>query len=202
MAEDVWPAVREPLRMIVRSSCQARLLEWLHVGRAAPRWFETVYELSAGIEVLKRRAYGVIEVVEGRLWRIRLRPFPKIASVPGILLFGAWRHAHCPGDRCLLYYNQPRRFPQFLVLKYVVSHKHTQYRTLRCALEVLDEIARIKQSDALLCDVANWRVTPAMMARWGWVPHCPSVWHRHCIKRFYGQYPSRPKRESSRPSGV
>jgi hypothetical protein len=54
---------------------------------------------------------------------------------------------------------------------------------------VLDEIARLKRSDALLCDVSNWRISERLMARFGWEPHCPSRWHRHYIKRFYGEYP-------------
>ena len=58
------------------------------------------------------------------------------------------------------------------------------------ALAVLDEIARLKQSDAILCEVANWRISREMLARFGWVPHCPSRWHRHYIKRFYGEYPA------------
>ena len=42
------------------------------------RCFETVTDLAAGAETLRRRAYGVIEMVDGRFRRIGLRPFPKI----------------------------------------------------------------------------------------------------------------------------
>jgi pyruvate,water dikinase len=52
-------------------------------------------------------------------------------------------------------------------------------------------IARLKGSDALLCDVANGRITTKLLSRWGWEPHCPSWFHRHYIKRFYGVYPVR-----------
>ena len=61
--------------------------------------------------------------------------------------------------------------------------------TLRLGLAVLDEIARLKQSDALLCQVSNWRISAELLGRAGWVRHCPSRWHRHYIKRFYGVYP-------------
>jgi len=54
---------------------------------------------------------------------------------------------------------------------------------------VLDEIARIKRSDALLTDASNLRISDRLLARWGWVPHTSSRWHRHHIKRFYGNYP-------------
>lgn len=57
-------------------------------------------------------------------------------------------------------------------------------------LAALDEIARIKQTDALLADVLNFRISPRMLARYGWASHKPSRWHRHYIKRFYGSYPA------------
>jgi hypothetical protein len=71
----------------------------------------------------------------------------------------------------------------------MVSGRGTKLRTVCRALEALDAIARIKRSDAILCDVANWRISREILARWGWEPHCPSRWHRHYIKRFYGIYP-------------
>ena len=154
---------------------------------------QTVTDLAGGPDVLLRRAYGVIEVADGHFCRVLLRPFPKIISAPEILLFGGWHHRRRPGDRCLLYYNQPWRFPQFLVLRYVVSARQTTMRTFTRTLAVLDEIARLKRSDALLCDVGNWRISTRLMARWGWEPHCPSRWHRHYVKRFYGEYPRRPQ---------
>ncbi len=154
--------------------------------------FQTVTDLSGGTDVLRRRAYGVIEVAGGEFRRVSLRPFPKMVSAPEIILLGGWHHRHRPGDRCLLYYNQPWRFPQFLALKYVVSARQATMRTVTRALAVLDEIARLKGCDALLCDVGNWRISTGLIARWGWQPHYPSRWHRHYIKRFYGEYPRRP----------
>lgn len=153
--------------------------------------FETVTDLAAGGEALRRRPYGVIEAASGWFCRVTLRPFPTMVSVPGILLVGGLAH-HRAGDRIRLCYNQPRRFPRFLVLKYAESARNTTMATLSRALAVLDEIARLKQSDALLCDVANGRITAKLLSRWGWEPHSPSRFHRHYIKRFYGVYPSPP----------
>ena len=132
----------------------------------------------------------MIEARNGVFYRVRLRPYPKVASIPGISLIGGWYHRHRRKDRCLLYYNQPKRCPNFLVVKYFVSARNTQVGTIRRTIEALDEIARIKLSDAILCDAANWRLSTAIMARLGWQPHCPSRWHRHFIRRFYGIYPS------------
>ncbi|MGO8691665.1 MAG: hypothetical protein ACLQLG_18755 [Thermoguttaceae bacterium] len=150
--------------------------------------FQTVTDLAEGAETLRRRPYGVIEVADGRLWRVRLRPWPKIASAPEAMLLGGMYHRNRSGDRVRLYYNQPWRFRNFLVLRYAVSARQTTMATVCRALAVLDEIARLKRSDAILCDVGNWRITTKLLNRFGWVPHCPSRWHRHYIKRFYGEY--------------
>jgi hypothetical protein len=152
-------------------------------------FFETITDLVIGAETLRRRAYGVIEMADGRFCRVKLRPFPKIISAPEIVLFGRHFHHNARGDRLWLYYNQPRRFPNFLVLKYVVSAQQTSMGSVTRALDALDYIAWLKHSEALLCDVGNWRISTKLLARWGWVPHCPSRWHRHYIKRFYGTYP-------------
>jgi hypothetical protein len=153
-------------------------------------FFETITDLVEGAERLRRRAYGVIEMVDGRFQQVRLRPFPKIISAPEIFFFGQRYHSRTEGDRLWLYYNQPRRFPNFLALRYVVSARQTSMSSLTRALDVLDYIAGLKYSDALLCDVGNWRISTKLLSRWGWIPHCPSRWHRHYIKRFYGVFPS------------
>jgi hypothetical protein len=154
--------------------------------------FETITDWTAQSERLRKRPYGVIEVADGRLRRVAIRPFPKLVSLPGIRLIGGWQHRRQSGDRIRLYYNQPRRFPNFLTLKYAESARNTSMATIVRALAVLDEIARLKRSDALLCDVANGRITDKLLARWGWESHCPTWFHRHYIKRFYGVYPPTP----------
>ena len=58
-------------------------------------------------------------------------------------------------------------------MPYVVTARGTGLATVRRALEVLDYIAELKRSDALLCDVANWRISPRLLAREGWEPHAP-----------------------------
>jgi hypothetical protein len=156
-----------------------------------PFW-KTITDLTAGTESIRARRYGMIEVADGRLRAVLLRPWPKIILGPEILTVGRWMHERRSGDSIRLFYNQPLRCPNFLALTYAISHRQTSYRTLRRALEVLDEIARLKHSDALLCDVGNARISKRFMAHWGWEPHCPSRWHRHYIKRFYGNYPPRP----------
>ncbi len=148
--------------------------------------FETIVDLAAGAASLRRRRYGMIEVADGRLRRVVLRPFPKIVSIFEPLVLGRWRHRCVPGDRVRIYYNQPLRHSNFLALKYAESTRGARYGSLVCAMAVLDEIARLKGSDALLCDAANRRVSERLLRRWGWAPHCPSRRHRHFIKRLNG----------------
>jgi hypothetical protein len=150
---------------------------------------ETVTDLVEQAETLRARRYGVIEVRGRRLVAVHLRPLPKLLSLPELLPLGPRYHRWGPADVCWVYYNQPRQFPNFLALKYLVSTRGTSAATCRVALEVLDVIARLKRTDALLCDVGNRRISDRLMARWGWEPHKPQRWHRNFIKRFYGDYP-------------
>ncbi len=166
-----------------------------------PLW-ESVTDLAHGAELLRQRRYGMVETADERLVRILLRPFPKIVSLPHIWLAQQWHHRRHRGNRCRLYYNQPRRFPNYLVLKYVVADAGTSLATFRLAVLLLDEIARIKCSDALLCDVANLRISDRLLRRWGWQPQRPRWLHRHYIKRFYGAYPPRPEAIARLVSGT
>lgn len=151
---------------------------------------QTLYDpFEAEVEALRRGRYGVIEIRAGRLWAIHLRRWPKMVSVLDAEWLGRRVHQRRPGDRCLLYYNQPRAFPNFLAVRFVVSHRDATFATFRRAAEALDEVARVKRSDALLCDVWNQRISARLLARWGWEPHKPQRWHRNYIKRFYGVYP-------------
>lgn len=153
-----------------------------------PPLFETVTDLRAGTEVLRRRRYGVIEMSDEQLAAIHLRPFPKIITLPGVWWFGGRTHRSERGNRCWLYYNQPVGFSNFLALRYVVSNRGTTLKTFRGSLLVLDEIARLKRTDAILCEAGNLRISDRLLSRWGWEPHFQRSRRRHYIKRFYGQY--------------
>ncbi len=90
------------------------------------------------------------------------------------------------GNRCWLYYNQPRRYPWCLTLQYIVSARDTTFRTSRLAVELLDEVARIKHIDTLLCDVSNARTLRSLVATVGAgnrTRRC--AWHRNYVKRLY-----------------
>lgn len=151
--------------------------------------FETVTDLCDEAATLRRRPYGVIEVCEGRLVAVHLRPWPKLVSG-----FEAWWdargfHQRASGNRCWIYYNQPRSCPNYLALAYVLSTRDTMLASARAALATLDEIARLKQTDAIVCDASNGRISDRLLTRWGWESHLPDSGGRHYIKRFYGVYP-------------
>lgn len=152
---------------------------------------ETIHELNGERDRLSAWRYGVIETVSGELVAVHLKAWPKFVSLPELWPLGLRYHAKGQPDRCLLYYNQPRRMPNFLALRYVVSTAGTSYRTFRAALLALDAIAEVKRIDAIVCDAANMRLSDRLMARLGWEPHKPQRWHRNFIRRFYGVYPSR-----------
>jgi hypothetical protein len=150
-----------------------------------------VTDWSQQADALRSGTYGVIEVRDERLVGIRIRPFARRASRIEACLWGRLAHRLREGNHCWLYYRQPRRCPGFLMLDYVISARHTTLATARGALVLLEEIARLKGSDALLCDVATARISQRLLSRWGWAPHASRRWHRNYIKRFYGRYPDR-----------
>ncbi len=152
--------------------------------------FESVDNLQRDADVLRRRPYGVICMENGGLREVRLRPWPKLISVAEIAWWGRGVHERLSGDRCWLYYNQPRRHRSFLALKYIISSHQATFQTFRRSLMVLDEIARLKQTDAIVCEVRNLRISDRLLRRWGWESHLSQSRQRHFIKRFYGSYPS------------
>ena len=116
---------------------------------------EVILDFASEQEKLHARRHGVIETVGGKVHAIHLRPWPKLVALPELLPLGPRYHAHGDADRCLLYFNQPRRMPSFLSLKYIVSTSGTTYRTFRGGVVALDAIAELKRIDAIVCDAAN-----------------------------------------------
>jgi hypothetical protein len=145
---------------------------------------------GADRNALRDGRYGVIDVRDGQLSAIHVRRCPKIVSALEIEWLGRRRHDNTPGDRCRLYYNQPRRHGNYLALVYVESDRDCTFSSLRRTAEILDDVAQVKQSDAILCVVWNLRISDRLLARWGYEPHKPQRWHRNFIKRFYGTYPA------------
>lgn len=148
-----------------------------------------ITNLAAGAAAIRRARYGVIDCQDGRLRHIRLRRWPKWIALDE-LLWGRLAHRWSRGDRCRIYYNQPLSASRFLAIKYALSTRDCSLRTLQCCLAVLDQVAWLKGSDALVCDAWNPRISDRSLARYGWQRHLERSWHRHFIKRFYGDFPA------------
>ncbi|MBI1904293.1 MAG: hypothetical protein HYS13_24625 [Planctomycetia bacterium] len=171
-----------------------------------PNWLKSITDPfdPAQAELVRRRRYGQIEVRGGRLVRISFRLWPKFVFWLGLRWSEFCRPKRRPqgnandesGDRCLVYYDQPFWHRNFLALKYVASSPGTSLRTLRAAAAALDLVARIKGSDAILCDVTNPRISNRALRRFGWAPLRITAWRRIFIRRFYGAYPALPDGEA------
>ena len=154
---------------------------------------ESVREIEANQETLRRRPYGVIEAAKGQLVRIQLRPWPKYASLIEVHWLKAMKGKRHEQDVCRLFYNQPLGHRNYLTLSYVESSLGTQLKTFYRALDVLTQIAFIKRSDAILAEVTNKKISDRFMIRRGWERHMEQKRQRHWIKRFYGTYPESAK---------
>jgi hypothetical protein len=134
---------------------------------------------------------GVVEVNADGTWTVQKRFWRKNASLAEVWLLGGYAHGRQAGDICKAYWHVHPGFRQYLCLGYIVSKKSTSFRTFYRAQSLVTEIARIKQSDALLCDVVNSRISDRLLTRWEWERHAKDSRRRLFIKRFYGEYPPR-----------
>jgi hypothetical protein len=150
--------------------------------------FQTVCDPIAGAEILRRRRFGVIEMVDGHLRAIHLRPWPKQSSLVEARYVGRWWHQRRGGDRAWIYYNQPWGHSNYLALRYAISTHDCRLATMHGGLAILDEIARLKGSDAIFCQATSSRISLRAMARYGWDPMSGRSRGRTFVKRFYGEY--------------
>lgn len=154
--------------------------------------FEMISDVETQQSALKNRAYGVIEVCDQSLAAIHLRPYPKLVSVAEVHWSSFWKkqaNASTSRDRVLLYYNQPMLHRNFISLKYFVSNYKTSLASIAVCLSVLDYIAKLKRTDAMVAEITNKRIKDRHLSHFGWDEHLKGKRGRHWIKRFYGEYP-------------
>src|SRR4051812_49135807 len=92
---------------------------------------QSIGDLAAGCDNIRAHRYGVIETADGELRAVHLRLWPKLLATPDLFPLGPRYHRRGEADRCLLYFNQPRRMSNFLALKYIVTTFGTSFRTFR-----------------------------------------------------------------------
>lgn len=155
-------------------------------------FFKTISDVDSGRSVIRNRAYGVIEVCDQQLKAIHMRPYPKLISIPEIYWSSFWKkHIVKPTnrDRVLLYYNQPVMHRNFISLNYFVSDDGATLASIAVCLSVLDYVAKVKRTDAMVTEISNKRIKDRHLAHFGWEEHRKEDRGRHWVKRFYGQYP-------------
>lgn len=139
-------------------------------------------------ELLRRRRAGRIVTQAGQLHAIYGRWWPHSGNLFQVQWDTMFRNV--AGDRCELFYHVPSAASGFLTLSYVHSGPRTSLSTFYAATLLLDEIAQLKQSCAIVCHVTNARISDRLLTRWGWQAHCLQWKGRHFIKRLYGNYPT------------
>lgn len=144
-------------------------------------------DFAADEPALRRLRSGRVEMRGGQFVCVRPLWFPARASIAQVWFQSHWRRGE--PDQCLLDYHQPLGSPGFLVLDYVHSGPETRLATFRGALEVLDEIARLRGTLAIVAHVSTHAISDRLLTRWGWQQHMHHRTGRHWIKRFYDGYP-------------
>lgn len=159
-----------------------------------------VTDMAAQQPLIRQRGAGHIVVANGNLVAIFGRWWPYLGNHLRAAMDRRHRHSACERsacehsacNRCELFFHTPWSAPQFLTLSYIHSSERTSMASVYVATLVLDEIARIKGSLAIVANVTNDKISDRALARWGWEPHCLNWSGRHFIKRFYGKYPGVP----------
>lgn len=145
-----------------------------------------VTDLRTETETLRTWKRGRITMCDGNLVSIRRRRLAISASMARVWVQARYK----PGnrDQCILDYRSSR-VGGFMVLEFVQSGPSTQLSTFRGACQILDEVAKRRQSVAILAHVSTDAITDRLLIRWGWEPHAGNLSGRHWIKRFYNGYP-------------
>lgn len=141
-----------------------------------------VTSIEGNAERIRSCNYGELELFDGKLLGIYPRWWPRIASKWESLRDSTIRSL--PSDFCRAYYAFPKRTPGYMSVLYARSGPNTQYKTLYRAVVVVDEIAKLRDSHAIVCQMIHLRVSERLMNRWGYVRHASALGDNHYIKRL------------------
>ena len=142
----------------------------------------SVSSVDGNSEKIRSWNYGELELSDGRLIRIVPRWWPRLGSQ-----WEAFQDNYIrtlPVDFCRAYYAFPRRAPGFMSVLYAQSGPKTQYKTLYRAVVVMDEIAKLRDAQAIVCQTISPRASERLMNRWGYIRHAQSLGENHFIKRL------------------
>ena len=141
-----------------------------------------VYSVEENAEKVSSWRYGEIELANGRLNAIYPRWWPRMGS----LWESRWDNFYrtMPADHCIAYYAFPHSAPGYMSVLYARSGPNTQYKTVYSAVSTMDQIAKLRNSNAIVCQMVSQRGTERLMNRWGYVRHATSLGDNHYIKRL------------------
>ena len=77
----------------------------------------------------------------------------------------------------------------FLTLDYIRSGTFAGYKSSIGACHVLDEIAKVRGTSAIVAHVTNGTISDRLLMRVGWQQHLNQWSGRHWIRRFYDGFP-------------
>jgi hypothetical protein len=150
--------------------------------RLASLGLEKVASIEGNEIAINSWRYGELELSDGKLVCIRPRWWPRLGSRWESMQDSYIRRL--PTDQLLAYYAFPRRAPGFMSVLYAFSGPNTQYRTIYRAVVTMDAIAKLRGSQAIVCQTITDRASERLMKRWGYVRHAASLGHNHFIKRL------------------
>ena len=190
-----WPASVH--RLVIKAECRiwrlAGNLDSIRLGlrngplpssklRIASLGLRSVAFFKNNEEVIRSWRYGELDLHEGKLLRIRPRWWPRFGSQ-----WESFQDSYIrtlPRDFLRAYYAFPVRAPGFMSVLYAQAGPKTQYKTLLVAMESMDEIAGLRNAQAIVCQLVSTRATERLMNRWGYVQHARSLGNNHYIKRL------------------
>lgn len=148
---------------------------------------DAICKPSDDIPRLKRWRCGRIVMRGGQLIEVQRRL--SCGSVSVAQVWWQASYGRNDDDVCWLDYHQPFGMPGFLTLDYVRAGTKAGYKSLVGACHVLDEIARLRGTTAIVAHVTNGNISDRFLRRLGWQRHVEHWRGRHWIRRFYQGYP-------------
>ncbi len=136
------------------------------------------------VDSIKEHRYGTLQLSPNKQITLTFRRFAKRATLWHVLWAKTWTHSRKYGDTCKLYYDAPKSCPGFVIIKLMVSHRNTTYRSTRKIMAALDKLASIRETNAIVFHASNKRLTDRVVERFGYVRHAENLPGRHFIKRF------------------
>lgn len=136
---------------------------------------------------VRRWRCGRIVMRDGRLVEVQRRLMTGNVSIAQV--WWQAKYGRSDDNVCWIDYHQPFRSSGFLTLDYIRAGNRAGYRSFSGAAHVLDDIAHLCGSVAIVAHVTNSQISDRLLQRLGWQRHLENWNGRHWIRRFYDGYP-------------